>query len=122
MDKAIDKDLYEKVKREVYAKMQTHSAYRSAQVIKEYKKQGGLFHEDHKERKLTRWFKEEWKDVNPNKTKDSYPVYRPTVRVSKDTPLTYNEIDPTDLIKQSKRKQVIKGTQNLKPFKKKISY
>ena len=119
MDKAIDKKLYERVKKEVYAKMPKHSAYRSAQVIKEYKKQGGKFQDDGKERKLTRWFKEEWKDVNPNKTKDSYPVYRPTVRVSKDTPLTLKEVDPTNLIKQSKKKQVIKGTQNLKPFKKK---
>ena len=93
MEKAKDKKLYERVKKQIYQKMPIHSAYRSAQVIKEYKKRGGEFKDDGKERKLTRWFKEEWKDVNPNKTKDSYPVYRPTIRVSKDTPLTLNEID-----------------------------
>jgi hypothetical protein len=119
MDKALDKKLYQRVKDEVYSKMPIHSAYRSALIVKLYKKRGGKFKEDGEERKLSRWFKEEWKDVNPNKTKNSYPVYRPTIRVSKDTPLTLDEIDPTNLIKQSKRKQVIKSTQNLKPFKKK---
>ena len=56
MDKAIDN---ERVRKEIYQKMPIHSAYRSAQVIKEYKKRGGEFKDDGKERKLTRWFKEE---------------------------------------------------------------
>ncbi len=53
------------------------------------------------------------------KNKTSYPVYRPTVRVTKKTPLTVYEIDKKDLIIKSKRKQKIKGKKNLKPFKSK---
>jgi len=68
---------------------------------------------------LKRWFKEKWTDVNPNKTETSYPVYRPTVRVSKKTPLTALEIDQKDLQKKAREKQKIKGTKNLDPFKKK---
>ena len=118
MDKAVDKRLYQQVKDYVYAKMPKHSAYRSGHVVREYKRRGGRFIDDGKERKLSRWFNEKWMDVNPNKTKNSYPVYRPTVRVNKRTPLTLREIDKDDLIKQSRRKQIIKGSRNLRPFKK----
>jgi hypothetical protein len=46
-----------------------------------------------------------------------YPVYRPTRRVSKKTPLTASELDPTDLKKQILLKQIIKGEFNLPKFK-----
>jgi len=36
------------------------------------------------------------------------------------TPLTIDEIDKEDLKKQIKRKQIIKGSKNLKPFKPKF--
>ncbi len=51
------------------------------------------------------------------KNKTSYPVYRPTVRVNKKTPLIVEEIDKKDLIIKSKQKQKIKGNKNLKAFK-----
>jgi hypothetical protein len=117
MEKAVNKQLYQEVKDYIYAKIPKHSAHRSGHVIKEYKRRGGKFRDDGKERKLSRWFNEKWKDVNPNKTRGSYPVYRPTVRINKRTPLTLREIDREDLIKQSRRKQVIKGSRNLRPFK-----
>ena len=117
MEKAVNKQLYQEVKDYIYAKIPKHSAYRSGHVIKEYKRRGGKFRDDGKERKLSRWFNEKWKDVNPNKTRGSYPVYRPTDRINKRTPLTLREIDREDLIKQSRRKQVIKGSRNLRPFK-----
>jgi len=119
--KPLDTKLYEKVKKEIYIRIPKHSAYRSANVVREYKKRGGKFINDGKERTLSRWFQEKWKDVNPNKTKTSYPVYRPTVRVSRKTPLTLKEIDKKDLLEQSRRKQIIKGSRNLRPFKKSIS-
>jgi hypothetical protein len=121
MEKAVNKQLYQEVKDYIYAKIPKHSAYRSGHVIKEYKRRGGKFRDDGKERKLSRWFNEKWKDVNPNTTRGSYPVYRPTVRINKRTPLTLREIDREDLIKQSRRKQVIKGSRNLRPFKRKSS-
>jgi hypothetical protein len=56
-----------------------------------------------------------WKDVG-NK---AYPVYRPTIRVNKYTPLTIDEIDKTNLKKQIKQKQIIRGERDLPPFQKK---
>jgi hypothetical protein len=115
----IDKELYEKAKRIIYERYAKPSAYRSGAVIKLYKQMGGTFKDDGEKKKLKQWFKENWQDINPMKTKNSYPVYRPTKRVNKSTPLTVQEIDTINLIEQIKRKQKIKGTANLKPFKKK---
>lgn len=111
-----DMPLYDKIKKEIYKEYTKPSAYRSGAVIKAYKKAGGEFIDDGKEKKLKRWFKEDWKDINPNKTDGSYPVYRPTKRVSKETPLTVSEVDPKNLKKQAKLKQKIKGDANLPPF------
>jgi len=114
-----DKEIYEKAKKEVYAKYTKPSAYRSGALVKKYKELGGTYSGDKTKKGLVRWFKEDWKDVNPNKTKTSYPVYRPTKRISKDTPLTLKEIDKTNLKTQAKLKQIFKGERNLKPFIKK---
>jgi len=108
----INKKLYEKAKEIVYPLYKKPSAYRSGAVVKKYKELGGKFKEKG-ERKLARWFEEEWKDVG-NK---EYPVYRPTKKINKETPLTPSEIDPKNLIEQIKEKQIIKGNKNLKPFK-----
>ena len=62
---------------------------------------------------LTRWFKEEWRDVADL----PYPVYRPTKIIDEITPLTVYEIDPKNLVSQSLLKQRIKGKKNLPPFK-----
>ena len=117
-----NKKLYEQVKLmadEVYKKP---SAYKSGYIIKKYKELGGEFIDDNKPKLLKRWFKEKWKDVNPLKTPYSYPVYRPTKKISKKTPLTPDEIDYINLIGLSIKKQIIKGDKNLKPFKKKVLY
>jgi hypothetical protein len=108
----INKKLYEKAKEIVYPLYKKPSAYRSGAVVKKYKELGGKFKEKG-ERKLARWFEEEWKDVGDKE----YPVYRPTKRINKNTPLTPSEIDPENLIQQIKEKQIIKGDKNLKPFK-----
>lgn len=110
----INKKLYEKAKEIVYPRYKKPSAYRSGAVVKLYKEMGGKFKENNG-RPLARWFREEWKDVG-NK---EYPVYRPTKRVSKDTPLTASEIDPENLRLQIREKQEIRGEKNLKPFVKK---
>jgi len=108
----LNKKLYERAKAEVYPRYKKPSAYRSGAVVKRYKELGGKFKDDNG-RPLARWFKEEWKDVG-NK---EYPVYRPTKRISKDTPLTVSEIDPENLKLQIKEKQKIKGDSNLPAFK-----
>lgn len=108
-----DPELYEKAKKIVYAQYKKPSAYRSGALVKKYKDMGGEYEDDGEEKTLRRWFKEQWKDVG-NKT---YPVYRPTKRITKDTPLTPDEIDPANLREQIRTKQKIKGEKNLKPFK-----
>jgi hypothetical protein len=85
-------------------------------VQKLYKQLNGRYKDDGKERKLTRWMDEQWTDIG-NK---SYPVFRPTKRITKDTPLTVSEIDKENLQKQIKLKQKIKGKKNLPKFKPKL--
>jgi len=108
--------LYEQVKQYANTIYDKPSAYKSGFVVKKYKELGGTYIGNKTKDGLTRWYKENWTDVNPNKTQTSYPVYRPTKRISKNTPLTLSEISPTNLRKQSKLKQKIKG--NLPPFQK----
>jgi hypothetical protein len=110
----LNKKIYEKAKSIVYPKYKKASAYRSGAVVKLYKEMGGKF-KDRGDKKLSRWFKEEWKDVGDQE----YPVFRPTKRITKDTPLTVDEIDPKNLKEQINKKQEIKGEHNLKPFKEK---
>lgn len=116
--KILDPEIYERAKDIIYAKYPKHSAYRSGQLVKLYKELGGRYEGDYEKTPLKRWFDEKWQDVNPDKTKSSYPVYRPTVKVSKETPLTIKEIDKKNLVSQSKLKQKIKS-EKLPPFKKK---
>lgn len=112
-----NKDLYEQAKKEVYAIYKKPSAYRSGMLVKRYKELGGTYGGIKKQNEgLTRWFKEEWKDIDP---KSGYPVFRPTKKITKETPLLVSEIDKKNLKKQIELKQKIKGSKNLKPFKKK---
>jgi len=108
--------LYEKAKRIVYQQYSKPSAYRSGALVKKYKELGGQYVNTKTDKPLKRWFDEKWQDVNPNKTKSSYPVYRPTVKVSTKTPKTSAEISKKKLEQQSKLKQKIKGTKNLPKF------
>lgn len=104
--------LYNIVKKEADKIYSKPSAYKSGFIVKEYKKRGGEYIGDKNKGNLTRWFQEDWKDIG-NK---SYPVYRPTKRISKDTPLTAFEIDPIQAKKQIALKQKIKGNKNLPKF------
>lgn len=110
----VDKALHEKARQMADKIYEKPSAYKSGFIVKTYKNMGGRFKDTKEERKLASWFKEDWKDVG-NK---AYPVYRPTKRVNKDTPLTVAEIDKKNLKKQIALKQKIKG-KNLPPFVKK---
>jgi len=104
--------LYEAVKKVVYKQYPKHSAYRSMALVKKYKEEGGEYKDDGKVRSLERWKNEDWKDIGGKE----YPTYRPTKRISKDTPLTADEIDPKNLRDQIALKQKIKGDANLPPF------
>ena len=110
-----DKELYNKAKSIADSIYKKPSAYKSGFIVQKYKEMGGRYIDDNKPKNLERWFKEGWKDVG---NKD-YPVYRPTKRITKDTPLTINEIDKNNLKEQIKLKQKIRGGKNLPPFKSK---
>lgn len=110
----INKELYEKAKELVYPLYDKPSAYRSGAVVKKYKELGGEYKDDDTGiRPLERWFQEEWKDIGDKK----YPVLRPTKRISKDTPLTPDEIDSDNLKEQIQLKQKLQGDENLPAFK-----
>lgn len=109
----VDKELYEKVKKQADMIYKKSSAYKSGYIVKEYKKLGGRYSGKKPINKgLNRWYKEKWTDVGGQ----SYPVYRPKKRITKETPLTVSEIDPKNLKEQIKLKQKIKGKKNLPPF------
>jgi hypothetical protein len=104
--------LYEKVKKIADTTYSKPSAYKSGFIVKKYKEMGGTYSGKKDNKGIGRWFKENWKDIG-NK---EYPVFRPTKRITKDTPLTPDEIKPSNLKKQIALKQVIKGDANLPPF------
>ena len=108
-----DPILYSSVKREANNIYGKPSAYKSGWIVKTYKQQGGTYTDDGKSKDLKRWFKEDWGDIGGKE----YPVYRPFKRVSSETALTANEIDPKQAKEQIRLKQAIKGDANLPPFK-----
>ena len=112
----INKKLYEKVKKMADEKYSKPSAYKSGWIVKKYKELGGKYKGKKSGQGLDRWYKEKWEDYAGLE----YPVYRPTKRVTKDTPLTAKEIDPQDLFYKAIKKQFIKGKSNLPPFVKDI--
>jgi hypothetical protein len=114
MSEPRDKQLYARVKKEADEKYSKPSAYKSGWLVKRYKDLGGTYKGSKKENKgLARWFKEDWRDIGGQ----DYPVYRPTKRITKDTPLTADEIDPEQKAEQVALKQIIKGRRNLPPFR-----
>jgi hypothetical protein len=53
--------LYNKIKDEIYKEQPKHSLYRSARIIKEYKKESGEFDEQSKPKmNIKKWFKQRW--------------------------------------------------------------
>jgi hypothetical protein len=113
MPTPLDKKLYEKAKAEADKVYTKSSAYKSGYIVKLYKKMGGEYADDGQPHNLERWYKERWSDIGHK----DYPVYRPTIRINKKTPLTADEIDKKNLKSQIKLKQVYKGYKNLPPFK-----
>jgi hypothetical protein len=115
MAKPANPKLYERIKKRVYAKNPTHSAYRSATLVREYKKAGGTY-EGAKPKKtekgLGRWFKEDWRTEKGKKTyKEGGTIFRPTKRITKDTPKTMGELSKTakeKAIQEKKKKGRVK--------------
>lgn len=115
----LDKKKWEKAKKLADEVYKTHSAYKSGYIVKKYKELGGKFAGDKKKiqkKGLKRWFDEEWVnqrgEVGYRKKGD---VYRPKKRITKDTPVTWEELTKKEIEKASKIKA--KG-QRVKRFKK----
>jgi hypothetical protein len=115
-----DKKLYAIVKAEADKRfLAPTSAYKSAWIVREYKKRGGEFEgQPDPKSGLLRWFKEKWVDVNrPGQPcgrakaseKGVYPLCRPTVKVTKETPVLKQELSIAELAKANKEKQKVKS-------------
>ena len=105
-----NKKLYEEVKNEVYKKHPQHSAYRSSLLVKEYKARGGEYiGKKNDEKGLGKWFKEKWVNTR-GETGYKYKndIYRPTVKVNKDTPTTHKELSAKQ-IKNARATKAKKG-------------
>ena len=105
-----DKKLYEKVKTEIHTKYPKHSAYRSGLLVKEYKSHGGKYSgKENNDSGLNKWFREDWKKSRGESGyKYKSDVYRPTKRIDKDTPATFNELSKKE-IDRARREKASKG-------------
>ena len=106
-------ELYKQVKEIADEKYSKPSAYKSGFIVKKYKELGGTYSGKKDNSGLVNWFKENWKDIGGLE----YPVYRPTKRVNKNTPLTPDEIDPENLLQQILLKNNIRVIKTYLRFK-----
>ena len=119
MSEPTNKSLYEKITARVKKRIPKHSAYRSGQIVKEYKDAGGKYSGKKNDKKgLGRWFKEKWTNQRGGSGyKKKGDIYRPTKRITKDTPATHKELTPAQKKKAMEEK---KKTGRVKKFKKKV--
>jgi hypothetical protein len=111
-----DRVLYDQIRSRVIRTHPTNSAYRSGLIVKKYKEAYANKHGSGKaylgaktRTGLTRWFQEKWTNESGGIGYDrKNTLYRPTVRVSKDTPKTWGELDKTQ-IRRAKREKKTKG-------------
>lgn len=114
-----DKKLYAHVKKLIYAKYPKHSAYRSGLLVQKYKERFAKKYPNKSpyigdkprvtEGGLSRWYAEDWKsDTGKYKYTSKSSVYRPSKRITKDTPITMSELTPSEL-KRAKRIKREKG-------------
>lgn len=113
-----DEKLYASVKKRIYKKYPTHSAYRSGILVQEYKKSYTRKHGARKspyigkkplDTGLTRWFNEEWKsDTGQIGYSSKSSVYRPTKRITNKTPKTFDELTKPQ-IERAKREKARTG-------------
>jgi hypothetical protein len=134
LPKPSDLTLYNYVKKLADKKFASKSGiYKSSWIVREYKKRGGKY-TTKKSRKLIglrRWYKEKWVDLNrpikshgkiidyeecgreSAKINSNYPLCRPSIKVTADTPKTYKEISEKSIEKAKKEKKKVKGSKNI---------
>ena len=115
MPKPNDKELYDKVKKEITNKYKP-SAYRSGLLVKKYKeeyykkhKNNNAYSGDRQNSNLKRWFNEKWTNQRGEiGYKNKGDIYRPTIRINSKTPTTLNELTPQQ-ISRAKNEKRVKG-------------
>jgi len=115
MPKPNDKELYEKIKKEITNKYKP-SAYRSGLLVKKYKeeyykkhKNNNAYSGDRQNSNLKRWFSEKWTNQRGEiGYKNKGDIYRPTIRINSKTPTTINELTPQQ-ISRAKNEKRVKG-------------
>ena len=112
MPKPTNPELYEEVKEEMKKKYsELRSPFLSGAIVNEYKKRGGKYREDGKEKKLARWFNEKWININPVvdiKEDSAYAFFRPTVKISEKTPALAQQFSKAGLKNLVNEKQKVK--------------
>ena len=98
--------LYNDIKDRVQKVYDKASAYRSGMLVKLYREAGGKYSGDKtKDAPLNRWFLERWESDKGTK---NYPhrnsVYRPTIRITEDTPATFGELTADELKRAKSQK------------------
>ena len=109
--------MHDKVKQKIYAKYPVHSAYRSSLLVKTYKEQGKKYiGKENQSSRLNRWMMEKWVNARGEVGyKYASDIYRPTVRVTKDTPTTFKELTQKQIDaarKKKKRDSIVKKFDN----------
>jgi hypothetical protein len=120
MSEPIDKILYENAKNVIKKRVSVWpSAYASGQVVALYKKWGGKYKgSKQNSTNLSRWHKEDWRNVCEQSTNGqyekcgrikstqlNYPYCRPRNRISSKTPKTIREIGSNKIKEMCKRKR-----------------
>ena len=126
-----DMKLYNRIKAETKRKFKVYpSVYANAYLVKEYKRRGGEYvgrkpsksssrtrsTRSTRSTGLLRWFEEKWIDICTNKScgrpsanisnwKKTYPLCRPSRRVTKSTPKTVSELSKSEIKRRCSRKR-----------------
>ena len=98
--------IYDAAKAEADRRFKKPSAYKSGFIVRLYKEMGGKYSGVKPKKKgLTRWFKEKWTNQSGlTGYRSKSDVYRPNIRVSKETPKTFSELTEKELKKAQKEK------------------
>lgn len=113
MPTPIDKSLYDKIKNEIIKAYPRNSAYRSGMIVQKYK---DAFYKKYNNNNayigskatsnLKRWMDEKWTNQRGQiGYQEKYDIYRPTIRINKNTPITFNELSKSQIQRAQKEKQ-----------------